>query len=462
MVSLKGLFRRRPPDLCVFRDDGHETAIVLVHGFAGHPRLTWGDFPKFLVAEPRLAGWDVLSLGYKTNLRLDIPSVWSATPDLKRLARLLATAAAHHPRLKDRRLLGLVAHSMGGLVVQRALLDHRRLVDRVGHVVLFGTPSWGLKKARLGRLYKRQVRDMADDSEFIRDLRRRWSETFGGGAPFHLLSVAGDSDEFVPFSTSAEHFATDQQAVVPGNHVEIVKPRAGDSLSVTTLADFLAGRGAPAGPWNGARIAVERRDFQQAVDRLWPVRGELDDQHLVVLALALESLGKSNQAIDLLEAHTPAGTDVLGVLAGRLKRRWQAEGRRQDLERAEELYDRGLKGAEERGDHAQALYHGINLAYLALARSGDENTVREHARRALEHCEKAPRDLWNLATRGEAYLLLQEDGQGLAWYQQALAASPTPRQIESMFAQANRIAEIRGGRMLARRLAAVFRGAPLD
>lgn len=447
-----------PPSLQVHRDDGRDTAVVFVHGFSGDLETTWGDFPRYLLAEPRVDGWDLLSVGYTTNLRLDVPGLWSAAPDLARLGRLLATVAAEDQRLKARRGVAFVAHSMGGLVVQRALLDSPELARRADQVILFGTPSGGTIKAKLASFFKRQLRDMGQGSRFITDLRRSWKETFGGGAPFRFLAVAGDRDEFVPATSSLEPFPEHQRAVVYGDHLEIVKPRSADSLSVATVVNALAGEGAPAGPWNGARIAVERREFQQAVDALLPHSGELDDRHAVTLALALESLGRSEEAIEMLEGHTAEGTDVLGVLAGRLKRRWQTEGRRSDGERAEELYGRGLAQSEASGVHAQAFYHAINLAYLALARRDDDTAAREYAERALGHCEKAPEDAWNLATQGEAALVLGDVERGLERYRAALDESPDPRQIASMHAQAMRIAELRGGRKLAEKLETLFRG----
>src|SRR5437764_7079160 len=117
--------------------------------------------PAFLAGNPALYGWDIHCFGYPTALRPDITGVWSADPDLTTLAGFLITALQE---LSFQRYgqVALVGHSMGGLVIERALLDGSFL-PRVSHIVLFGTPSNGLKKARLGRLFKRQTRDMDGD-----------------------------------------------------------------------------------------------------------------------------------------------------------------------------------------------------------------------------------------------------------------------------------------------------------
>jgi len=453
----------RPQLLPIRVTPGAETAVVFIHGFSGSAGKTWGRFPEHLSAEPRLNGWDLLSLGYRTGLSFDIPGIWRALPDLTKLAGLLRTTAGLGD-LKRYRVLSFVAHSMGGLVTQKALVDDPDLADRTGHVVLFGTPSGGLRTARWIRALNRQVGDMAKGGPFIKALRSDWTELFGAAPSFSFLSVAGDRDEFVPGSSSLDPFPDAQRAVVYGDHLEIVKPATADDLSVRVLIGFLAGDGTVAGPWNSARIAVERKNFQAAVDQLWPHRTELDDQNVAHLAIALESLDRSEDAVRLLETHAAdsrSGTDPLGVLGGRLKRRWLAEGRSADAERALELYGRGLELSTAAADHEQAFYHAINVAFLNLAFNRDRKAARELARTALDHCacfaSEEGEDHWSLATRGEAHLLLKQDDESLAAYAQAIEREPEPWQLGSMFVQADRIAEILGRKETRKRLEELFR-----
>ena len=56
------------PRLVKIRSAGNETGIVLIHGFGGKASKTWGDLPTFLAAEQALRDWDILSLGYVSNL----------------------------------------------------------------------------------------------------------------------------------------------------------------------------------------------------------------------------------------------------------------------------------------------------------------------------------------------------------------------------------------------------------
>lgn len=450
------------------RQDDLDAAVVFVHGFGGREGGTFGRFPQLLVEASALTGWDVWDLGYATSLAPDVRGVWAANPDIGKLGTYLRTRLSHGP-LAGYASIAIVAHSMGGLVVQRALVDAERdqdeLLARIGHVFMFGTPSGGLRKAGPFAFWSRALRDMGRDSNFITDLRVRWSAAFDDARqrPFHLWVVAGDRDEFVPATSSLEPFPEGVQHVVHGDHVEIVKPSAADDLSVQVVVGGLQGDAAPSGRWNAARVAVETRRFQEAIDRLAGHADELDDAHLVQLALALESVGRTDEALGHLEARESLGSDARGVLAGRLKRRWMAEGRASDGEEARDLYAAGHRTAVDREDWDQALYHGINEAFMlaTTTRSGTaRSAAADLAREVLTYCEQPAvlDDHWRDATVGEARLHLGEVGDALAAYRRALEKGPSPREISSMYHQARALAEALHGDEVARRLDAVFRG----
>ncbi|HET7509245.1 MAG TPA: tetratricopeptide repeat-containing protein [Solirubrobacterales bacterium] len=409
-----------------------------------------------LIADRRLAGWDVLSVGYATGPWMDIIGVWRADPNVATIAGLLRTTASL--TLKRYARLAVIAHSMGGLVLQKALVDDAAFAARVGHAVCFGTPSNGLLKAAFFKLWKPQIENMAWDSDFILDLRKRWKHQFGA-RPFEFLAIAGDQDQFVPVASSHGPFPPELCRVVPGNHLTMVKPASGESLSVQLVLDCLIGRAAPAGPANAARAAVERGEFYKVVNQLEPQKDELDETGLVQLALALEGVGRQKDAIAILEKAQPDYTDAVGVLAGRLKRRWLVERRARDAEKSYELYSAGLARSEERQNHSQAFYHGINIAFLELAYKNDPEAARNMAQRVLAHCQQARLDKWRLATEAEAHLVLEEEEEALARYQSAVENTPlpTPREIDSMYQQAFSIASVLGDEMMADRLRALFR-----
>lgn len=432
----------------VHRANNQNVALILVHGFSGNTSATWTGFVQLLLEDSRIATWDIYGVGYASSLRIDVPGVWSADPDLTILARGLRTTL-ELPPFKHYQRIAIAAHSMGGLVVQRAILDDAKLADRLSHLFLFGTPSNGLGKAGPFGCLKRQVRDMATQGRFITSLRKEWRTRYNGKTTFALRVVAGDRDEFVPASSSLEPFADAVQAVVPGNHLEIVRPTSPDHQSIQLVVDSLTGGAATRPAVDGARLAVELGNFHSAVETLLPRAEELDDSALVSLALALDGIGRGADALQILSQHYKHGmassTEELGVLAGRFKRRWLTERAAADLLRARDLYVSGLQIAEATNDHDQAYYHAINVAFLDLMALLPTATIpadiRSMAERALKHCQVAAISHWRLATEAEAQLLRGDLGQAETLYAQSIAMTLSPREQTSIYLQAIRVAE---------------------
>ncbi|MBU1191206.1 MAG: alpha/beta hydrolase [Gammaproteobacteria bacterium] len=430
------------------RANNQDVALILVHGFSGDTSATWSGFVQLLLEEPRIASWDIFGIGYASSLRIDVPGIWSADPDLTLLARGLRTTLSLPP-FKHYQRIAIAAHSMGGLVAQRALLDDADLAHRLSHLFLFGTPSNGLGKAGPFGCLKRQVRDMASQGKFITSLRKDWTDRFDGQTSFTLRVVAGDRDEFVPTSSSLAPFADAVQAVLPGNHLEIVRPGTHDHLSIILVVDALTGSNAERPAVDGARLAVELGDFHAAVETLLPRVADLDDTALASLALALEGVGRGADALSILSQHYKQGmassTEIMGVLAGRIKRRWLTERVATDLTRARELYLSGLHNAEATQDHEQAYYHAINVAFLDLMAlplsSSIPPEVISMAERALNHCQSAPESHWRFATEAEGKLLLGNLRQAEKLYARAIKLTQSPREQTTIYLQAIRVAE---------------------
>ena len=446
------------PKLVTHRNHTAKAAIVMVHGFLGKAIATWGKFPTLLVDEPSLVAWDVYSIGYSSSLAFDIAGIWSADPEIVTLGGLLDTVADVAP-LDGYDALAFLAHSMGGLMMQRGLLSDAKLRRRVSHLMFFGTPSAGLVKASPFAFWKRQIRDVANDGKFIAGLRKQWNDEIAPNPPFSFVTIAGDRDEFVPRTSSLDPFPEKHQRVVYGNHLEIVKPDDESHLGFKVAVKALTGDSG-SGPFDAARLAVESREFQQAIDTLWPLRAGLDDRGLVDLALALDSVGRRTDAIRMLSQAKVSGTDPLGVLAGRLKRRWLAERRRLDAEQALSLYQQAL-GLSDGKDPVQAFYHAINCAFMELAFGGDITAAGDYARRALKHCEASgANDVWRHATEGEAHLYLGEEEAASQAYQRAMARSPKPWQVAAMYQQAVRAADLMGHEEFGATLAGMFSQRP--
>src|SRR5215471_15559315 len=111
----------------------YDAAVVFVHGFTGDAAKTWRRIPEFLQNMPSLQDWNLLGFGYRSGKLFDIVGLWSADAQLEEIATMLYSRPEIAPQ--KYKTLTLIAHSMGGLVVQRALIKYPDLRSRVSHVV---------------------------------------------------------------------------------------------------------------------------------------------------------------------------------------------------------------------------------------------------------------------------------------------------------------------------------------
>ena len=417
---------------------------------------TWDRLPGLLGTHA--ADWNIYTLGYATTLCPDFVGGWSADSDLPNLATMLTTQTRIHPLGRYRSLV-LVAHSMGGLVVQRALVDDPKLADRASKVVLFGTPSAGLRKASRLTFWKRQLRNMAIGSEFITALRKEWAARFEPKPSFELWIVAGEQDQFVPSQSSLGPFPRRFRHVVPGDHLSMVKPADANSTSVRLLTAALAGEPVPYETIAPLTLAAEIPDSRTSA--LIEARGNaMSQQDIVRAALALEKNGKRDEATALLQRYQALGTDVQGTLAGRIKRMWIENNDPGFAQHALDLYQEALNGACQSGDRSQIYYLAINVAFLEFAAFNRIERAREMAQLALSNAALSRATAWSVATQAEANLYLGNHDRALDLYRGMRKFDAKPWMIASTALQAGQIASKLGDSEMARRLEGVF-GATL-
>jgi pimeloyl-ACP methyl ester carboxylesterase len=450
---------------------GAKSAILFLHGFTGNPDGTFDRFPYLLGTDVSLNGWDILSLGYHTSFLPGTRGVWSADPDLPTLAQLFSTELGIPP-LSNYQQLAVIAHSMGGLIAQRALLDDPPDLTRlVRYLFLFGTPSAGLKKASfirklLGPLAGDQVQNMASDSQFVTTLRAGWSTRFANDPPFQFYAIAGDKDNFVTANSSLGPFDRKYQRVVSGDHLSMVKPRDASFDVVRLVISLLTKTAEPAGPSSPLRAAAELGALapQGIATALAAAAGtqQLATQAEVVeCALALDRANNRDGAIQLLERYQNLGTDVKGTLAGRVKRQWLQNGQDGDAHWALGLYESALaatrKSPEKEDFIDQMFYHAINVAFLKFVAFNQLDEAKQMASLALEYArKKSPVDIWSVATEGEANLYLGDYDLALSKYKFAIEMRPETWKLISTGQQAQQLAAKLGNQDLQVKLSALF------
>lgn len=440
-------------NVTAFRSNGLDRCVVFLHGYSGSRDDTWDRFPGLLGSAT--ADWDIYTVGYATTLQPDIVGIWSADPDLPILASLLRTQLGMKP-LQQYQSIALIAHSMGGLVVQKALVDDEELGKRVRHVILFGTPSGGLRKAGWVPFWKRQLQNMAEGSEFIAELRQAWKQRYAVGSPFDFLVVAGASDQFVPPVSSLNPFDARFQRVVPGDHISIVKPANADAPSLSLVIATLGAGKAPARDSVAElRLAAEQPSAKvsELVKAVEDKAVEMSVKDVVDSALALDAAGKRKESIELLERHKEKDTDVKGSLGGRVKRMWLESQRKEDGERALALYQEALNAAKT---PEQIYYLAINVAFMKFVFANEPITAQAMATLALQHASPPGNDVWRTATVAEAYLYLGRIPESLAEYRRLLTLNPDEWKHRSASAQAGRIAAKLGNVALVEELEGIF------
>jgi pimeloyl-ACP methyl ester carboxylesterase len=482
---------------------------MLVHGFTGGD-FSWGKLPDFLRNDPSVRDYHVFVWCYPGGLNKDAAKLkfgWASDPAIDTIGKSLRTILDHDVP-KDVERIVLAGHSMGGLVIQAFILEEllagrTRHLSRVSEVVLLGTPSAGLSKARWFGFLSRQISNMATNSDFIRDLRTNWTRhveqrraATDAEASFRLTVVAGDKDAFVPVESSLGPFPLDEQAVVPGDHRTMVKPENEEALLVRMLREILTrdtptpeqlrivhGRTPEAIGWS-ARIAAARElnstpaledlgreitSLTQPMPRVWkqlalallgqarfadaaewlerylnfefpkgkkPFENDIEARQQLAIALCGDDrMSESLQLLTSLRGSNALNTETRGILAGRLKRHWWANQGAPELGfRALRQYRDAFALAKCAHDTPQAIYNGINAAYMefALRDPGAQSTARE----VLELCDASlEKDYWTLASRAEALLLLIRPESSEA-YRFAFSHAPSPRAWASTAVQA--------------------------
>jgi predicted alpha/beta hydrolase family esterase len=441
-------------------DANHNAAVVMVHGYTGSGPGTWTDLAPRVAGDAQLSSWDGWTMTYATSWRPDISGIWSADASLSILAERLATDLGRGTLARYKSLV-LMAHSMGGLIVQRTLLDFKPIAARTNTVILFGTPSNGLVKANTMKFWKRQLNDMAKGGPFVKQLRADWTKQFETKAPFSFLAVGGEQDQFVPPESSIEPFPKDQRAVIVGNHVTMIHPPKSDPNVVDLVVRRIIRKRGSGDIGDSALRAIELGDFLSIIPDDLEDAKKLDSKALVRLAIALDSVDRRDDAYKVLADRDDLNSDVLGTMAGRLKRKWLLSGRhRADAEAAMAHYAKGYDLAREANDWRQAYYHGINLAFLALVFQGHRSDARKRAQEVLDICRQCEvagdADEWVEATRGEAELILGNDDAAFEAYRRFVAAGNDPWKLSSTYLNARTIAAEFGKRELARRLGQIF------
>ncbi len=396
--------------ITIFREsEKANSAVLFIHSFSGQGAATFVQIPNFLMEDKRMDGWDMYPVGYSENIVPELgKTVWGSLTDINRNSGFLSTSLKN--KYAKYKRIAIVAHSLGGLVAQEAILDLApEELNKISHVILFGTPSGGLSAKTIQTMNHGELEYLRKDGDFIQSLRRRWNDRFSEGYPFYFKTVAATKDDFIPVSSSLEPFKAADRAFVEGNHFSMVGVEQKHSDSYGLVINALTENKFFNLYSSKEEINIAIGDYNEVIRSLLPRLKNLDNKGLERLIFALEGADRGEEALKIVEDHPLAkeNSNLMGVIGGRYKRGYLNSFSASDAQNSIEYYSKGLAIAKSKNDIKQIYYLAINLAFLSFFFKEDEGTMTVFAQEALEAAEKDPfNSLWKLATMGEANIYL--------------------------------------------------------
>jgi len=414
------------------REEGNNL-LLFIHGFSGESNGTFGNIPKMLQSDSNFKGWAMKPLGYSHFVQPELgKDIWAGILDVDKIAGFLKTSIKNKFKKYDR--IAIVAHSLGGLVTQKAILgldtENR---NRISHLIMFGTPSNGISSELLTKQWNTKYSDMSSEGEFIKSLRTEWTKTFKDTYPFKLKVAASTDDEFVSLDSCHGPFGEEYREFVNRNHLMIVKPEDEKDDAYSLILNTLTGSKFFNQYTNKEEINLTLGKYDSVVKELLPKKNDLDKRGLTQLIFALEGLERKDEVYAILNTHPIAqsNTDLMGIIGGRHKRDYLKTYSTKFSEVAIEYYSKALEISVQNNDFPQIYYHAINLAFMSIVTDpeGGESQMMKYAKQALQATEQSRDNFWKYATVAEANMYIGNIEKAKEFYIKASENAPIREKI---------------------------------
>jgi len=347
--------------------------VLFVHGLFSGPD-TWSRFLDLIGGDPDLAFVETHTMQYftpKARLRPD-----RRIPDFADLAAQLSTRLKAED-LREARSVVLVAHSQGGLVVQKFLASatirgQARDLARIRQIVLYACPTLGspffakTRRIAFGARHPQERRLRLLDGEVFEAHQLVLRNVVNADAitdytcPIPVTAVVGGEDNIVPRIEATGWFPTTE--TVPADHFSILKPAGHSAMEYQILKPALlaAADSERPGPAVGTGPdAVEQQAIQFSVEPPAGL-GRLRGRDKLVNALmapgrsrvhvlsGMSGIGKTHIAAEVAARRKEEGWNVWWVSVPRLAPRMREVAHLLGLPRGE--IDEAWRGERSQTD----------------------------------------------------------------------------------------------------------------
>lgn len=198
-------------------DHQGSTLILFLHGWRGDAQETWKLYPHLVCGDRDFADVDVLSISYPTyivqgNLTMEQLGSWLAD-------KLVANSIVRYRRVV------VIAHSIGGLVARRLVLERRPELKNIVFLLEIATPHTG--PANYAQILKqigvkggKLVEELKEGSTFLSKLKTDWQDF---PSKPHTYCIGSPQDWLVTIA-SAHDSCTEPHFMPTYDHRDIVKP----------------------------------------------------------------------------------------------------------------------------------------------------------------------------------------------------------------------------------------------
>lgn len=240
--------------------NNNQNLILFIHGFMGGVEtwtnsLTGNTFPQLLLTDKSIHdNFDIAHFEYYTNV-LNLPSKFktllsfltkdkstSKNLSIEDISKLLRTRLDYE--LIEYNRIVVIAHSMGGLIAKRTILDY--LMDGSSRIQLFlslAVPHLGSDLALYGNFFSPniQIRDLRPFSNESMTLLNQWLKA--SNLPITKYFI-GLYEGTVPVNSAIPPLTSKNDVLnVNENHRTISKPKDEESIviksTISILKDFL-------------------------------------------------------------------------------------------------------------------------------------------------------------------------------------------------------------------------------